>query len=226
MGNGFSLFTPTFKSVSGTTVDLNAISFLQSDGTPFATSGKTGVCKGKLLIQKINADGSYATGYGWYSTLGGWSNDGTTLIENGVVTLEAGEGFALNNILGTTCLICVSGEVELTPRNAVATGFSLMGNSTPTVIDLNNISFLQSDGTPFATSGKTGVCKGKLQIQKINADGSYATGYGWYSTLGGWSNDGATVIANGVVTLAAGESFAINNLLGAAAIMVLPSPVE
>ena len=226
VGNGFSIFTPTFKSVSGSSVDLNSISFLQSDGTAFATSGKTGVCKGKLQIRKINADGSYATGYGWYSTLGGWSNDGVTIIEDGTVTLADGEGFALNNILGSTCLIRVSGEVELAPRNAVATGFSLMGNSTPCTIDLTRVSFLKGDGTAFATSGKTGVCKGKLQIQKINSDGSYAAGYGWYSTLGGWSNDGATVVESGVVTLAAGEAFAINNLLGEAAIMVLPSPVE
>ena len=98
-------------------------------------------------------------------------------------------------------------------------------------VDLNSIYFLKSDGSAFATSGKTGVCKGKIQVTKINSDGSYATSYLYYSTLAGtdgkaWTQDGATAIADGVETIKAGEAFAINNITGEAVIMVLPSPVE
>lgn len=98
-------------------------------------------------------------------------------------------------------------------------------------LDLTSLYFLRADGTPFATSGKTGVCKGKIKIQKINANGSYATSYGYYSTIANtdgkaWTQDGSTAIAADVETIKAGEAFAISNDTGAQVIMVLPSPVK
>ena len=235
---GWAIYTTTFKNVDGSQVDLNSIYFLRADGSAFATSGKTNVCKGKIRVQKINSDGSYATSYSWYSTIANtdgkaWTQDGgATTLADGVETLKDGEAFAINNDTGASVLMQVSGAVELTPQNAVATGWSLMGNSTPVDIDLTAVSFLRADGSAFATSGKTNVCKGKIRVQKINSDGSYATSYSWYSTIANtdgkaWTQDGgATTLAADVETIKAGEAFAINNDTGAAVIMVLPSPIQ
>ena len=233
---GWSIYTTTFKNVSGDSVDLNSVAFLNASRQPYATTGKTNTMKGKIQIQKISADGSYASSYAYFSTIAGtdgkaWSQDGNTAIADGVVTFADGEAFAVNNLTSASVYMQLSGEVELTPKNVVPAGWSLMGNSTPVDIDLTQISFLNADGLPYATSGKTNVMKGKIQIQKINADGSYATSYAYFSTIAGtdgkaWSQDGNTAIAEGIVTLKAGEAFAINNLTSGNVTMVLPSPVQ
>ena len=213
-------------------LDLTSLVPAKADGSAFATSGRTGTCAGKISIQKLSDDGSYGTSYAYYSTKTpiGWYDLRTqAAVTEGDVTFATGEGFAMNNALGESATITTSGAVDLINKNVIATGYSIMGNSTPVAIDLTKISCLNSDGTAFATSGRTGTCAGKISIQQLSADGSYGTSYAYYSTKSpvGWYNlQTQAAVAEGDVVLAAGTAFAINNTLGSAALIALPSPIE
>lgn len=134
----------------------------------------------------------------------------------------------MNNTLDTIAVIQTAGEVDLTCKNVIATGFSIMGNSTPVDTDLTAITCLKADGTAFATSGRTGTCAGKIIINTLSVDGSYGTSYAYYSTKTpvGWYNLATGVaVANGDVPLTAGTAFAVNNTLDSSALLKLPSPV-
>ena len=228
---GYSCFTATFKNIADGDIDLNTLVAAKADGTAFATSGRTGTCAGKISIQKLSSDGSYGAVYAYYSTKTpiGWYDNATGLaVANGAVTFANGEGFAIYNGLTESATVLTSGAVDLVCKNAIATGYSIMGNSTPVSIDLTSVKCLKSDGTDFATSGRTGTCAGKISIQKLSADGSYGTVYAFYSTkspAGWYDNSTGTAVAAGDVVLPAGTAFALNNTLGETAILQLPSPI-
>ena len=228
---GYSCFTATFKNVGDGELDLSALIPGKSDGSAFATSGRTGTCAGKIIINKLSSDGSYGTSFAYYSTKTpvGWYNVATgASVADGEVVFKQGEGFAMNNSLGESATIRTSGEVDLICKNAISSGFSIMGNAAPVDIDLTEIVCLKEDGTAFAVSGRTGTCAGKIIINTLGADGSYGTSYAYYSTKSpvGWYNVSTGVAATaGEVPLKAGTAFAVNNSLGSAAILQLPNPI-
>ena len=82
-------------------VDIQDISSTQIDGTPWKTSGSGSTkCAGAVSVQKIGTDGAYLDQYDYYSTKtpqGWYTIGGGEYLGTGVVFLEPGEGFVVNN---------------------------------------------------------------------------------------------------------------------------------
>ena len=232
MASGFSFFTATFKGIGSSSIDLQSITSVQTDGTAWKTSGKSATkCAGDIIVQKIGTDGSYLDAYAYYSTKetpGWYANGGVNYVEG--VTLAEGEGIIVNNGHSVGAKLVVNGEVQLTPARILPSGFSFCGNFTPTAIDLQDITSTQVDGSDWKTSGKSATkCAGDIIIQKIGTDGSYLTAYAYYSTkeIPGWyANGGTDYVAKNTVTFAPGEGFIVNNGHSVGARLVLPSPIS
>ena len=245
LANGYSLFTATFKGIGDvTTFDL-------TDMVPKTPGGVNITGNNKVSVYLLDVAGNYGTAYMWYGSLGGWSTDGTSIIEPGTVTIGEGAGVAVNNSLkvlattgaestartavATNAVFQVSGAVELTPANASISGYSLSGNNTPVAIDLTDI-------RPTTTNGVVITGNNKVSIYLLDTAGNYGTAYMWYGSLGGWSTDGISLISSGNVTLTPGQGFAVNNSLkvlpatgaestartavASPAVLNLPSPVS
>lgn len=98
--SGFSFFTPTFKAITGGSLDIQNIKCLQADGSEWLASGKGATkCAGAVSLQKVDSTGRFGTEYSYYSTLtpAGWYSDNGTVYAEGV-TFAAGEGFIVQNI--------------------------------------------------------------------------------------------------------------------------------
>ena len=164
----------------------------------------------QVTFQKCSTDGSYGTTYGWLQARGGWCQ-GMTKVDN--VTLKDGEAVCFNSKLEGV-VIRVSGSVEITPYSyALSTGFNLVGNMTPATINLQDI-------VPYSGETELGGMN-QVTLQKCNADGSYATTYGWLPARGGWCQ-GMTKVED--VTFAPGEAFCINVKV-AGVVLKFKSPV-
>ena len=231
LASGFSFFTATFKGIGSSSIDLQSITSVQTDGSAWKTSGKSATkCAGDIIVQKIGTDGSYLDAYAYFSTKetpGWYGNSGATYAEG--VTLAEGEGIIVNNIHTVGAKLVVNGEVQLTPARILPSGFSFCGNFTPVAIDLQDITSTQTDGSEWKTSGKSATkCAGDIIIQKIGTDGSYLTAYAYFSTkepAGWYANSGADYVAKDTVTFAPGEGFIVNNSHSVGARLVLPSPI-
>jgi hypothetical protein len=211
---GFSLFTVTFENVDGGEYDLKNIKLLDENGAAIESSN------GKVRIQKMDSTGAYLTGYPYRTTRGGWCS-GNTLLADGAVTFKSGEAFCVNNGGDTKVQFQVSGSVTIAPQSTsiAAGGFTLIGNMTPQTIDLKSIVPMKEDGSAIETSN------GKIRVQKMATDGAYLTGYPYRTTRGGWCS-GNTLLADGAVTLAPGESVCVNNGEDFAIVFKFPSPIS
>ena len=212
----WSVFAPIFKNCDATgTVYLSQIT-PKFDGNTALTGD------GKVSVQVIedSSIGAYGQIYNWYSTLGGWSVDGAVKIADDAVPLTTGAGFAIyNNVkaksgaesyakgsANVAIVILCSGEVDLVCKNAIPTFWSVTGNNSPVKRYLSNFIPTLEDGTALTGDGKVSVQK----IEDVQI-GAYGQIYNWYSTLGGWSVDGAVKIADDAVPFEPGEGFAIYN---------------
>ncbi|MBR4522958.1 MAG: hypothetical protein IKO64_01795 [Kiritimatiellae bacterium] len=245
VGTGYSSFTPTFKDVQGGELYLSSIVPTRTLSDSYATTGKNNTCKGKILVQLLSGGGDYSEVYYFYSTD---PNNGTnynkwyklvgqTLTEIGEteVTIPAGIGFAVNNITGNVSYFQVSGSVDLVCQNVAATGYSMMGNSTPVDMYLTEITPMRSATEGYATAGKNNTCKGKILVQLLTANGDYSEVYYFYSTD---PNNGTnynkwyklvgqtlTEVEATEVLLPAGTGFAVNNITGAPSYLQLKKPL-
>ena len=209
---GYSAFTPVFKDVSGDAIDLKSIVPYSENGSDLGTS------KGKIYLYKLNSSGDYANTYNWNSSKGGWCV-GSTLVENGAVTLANGEGLAVYNNQGRAISFQVSGAVDLVCLNAVPMNYSMFGNFTPVQIDLQDITPKNEDGTDLGSS------KGKIYIYVLDSAGAYTSTYNYNSSKGGWCV-GSTLVTEGTQTFDAGAAFAVYNNQGKAIAFQLPSPIQ
>ena len=110
IATGYSTFTPTFKTIGTDSFYLSDILPQRTTTEAYATTGKSGVCKGNIRVQLLGSNGAYSEVYSFYSTdpkngtnYNKWYKlDGSTLVEIGAteVSLPAGTGFAVNNLLG------------------------------------------------------------------------------------------------------------------------------
>ena len=245
VGVGYSSFTPTFKDVQGGALYLSSISPTRTLTDAYATSGKTNTCKGNIKVQLLTDGGDYSTVYYFYSTdpkngtnYNKWYKlVGQTLTEIGEteVSIPVGLGFAVNNLTQNTAYFQVSGSVDLVCQNVVAVGYSMMGNSTPVDMYLADITPMKSATENYATSGKTGTCKGNIKVQLLTSSGDYSTVYYFYSTdpksgtnYNKWYKlvgQTLTEIGETEVLLPAGTGFAVNNLTTATAYLQLKKPL-
>lgn len=213
VASGYSLFTATFKDVGDGDIDLCNI-------TPVTAEGGSITAKGTIYAYKLDSTGAYGTAYRYYTNKSpvGWYS-GNTALTTGTVTFNAGEGIAVRNATGATIAFQVSGAVDLVCQNAIPTGYSVTGNSTPVSIDLTNI-------TPLTAEGGAITAKGTIYLYQLDSAGSYGTAYRYYTnkTPVGWYV-GNTAVSAGDVTLAAGDAVAVRNATGSSILFQLPSPV-
>ena len=200
-----------FKSISGNTVDLNDI-------TPTTTNAVAITGNARVTIFKLGSSGAYGTMYAWYPAVGWSSDNGATGVANGVVTFTSGEGFALSSTykelngvestnkkaVAAPMAMRVAGEVDLVCKNVVPAGYSISGNATPVALDINDI-------TPMTTNSVALVGNARITVFKLGTSGTYGTMYAWYPAVGWSSDNGASGVANGVVTFAPGEGFALSS---------------
>lgn len=212
---GWSTFTATFKNVGGTKFDLKQIIPCDAAGVPLTSS------KNKVRIQKLGAEGEYdSTQYAFTTASGkGW-NVNSVSVEDGVVTFNNGEGFAVYNGQGAEITFQVCGEVDLKPLNSCPTGWSVMGNSTPKAIDLKDIVLCDAAGVALTSS------KNKVRIQMLATSGEYdSTQYAYTTASGkGWNVNSVAVEA-GAVMIQPGSGFAVYNGQGETVYLKLPAPV-
>ena len=208
---GYSIFSPVFKSVDSTTVDLNEI-------TPTTTNRVALTGNAKVTIFKLSTSGAYGTSYAWYPAVGWSSDNGATGVSDGVVTFTSGEGFALSSTykelngvestnkkaVAAPMAMLVSGKVDLECKNMIPYGYSISGNATPLPLDLNDI-------TPITTNSVALTGNAKVTVFKLGSNGAYETSYAWYPAVGWSSDNGATGVTTGVVTFTAGEGFALSS---------------
>ena len=213
----WSVFSPVFKGVSteNNVVYLSQITPMLADGTAL-----TGDAKVAAYVLNDTTYGIYGSPYRWYSSLDGWSVDGTTKIADNAVTLPVGAGFAVyNNVktkdgvestakgsVATAIAFLVSGEVDLVCQNAIPALWSVSGNNSP-------VQRYLSDFVPTLPNGTALTGDAKVAVYTLNDTtyGIYGTPYRWYASLGGWSLDGTTKLADDAVTFEPGEGFAVYN---------------
>ena len=159
---GWSIFTPVFKNVDGTTFTLEKIEVLNQYGKEFdnldedeweesgkdpADYGVEGdhiVYSGKFIFTKLR-DGKCVVGDSLtYQSIGGvkWGKYKD-------VQLTSGEGVLVNNQQKVPVILRISGEVELIPGYSVPAGWSIFGNNTPVGMTLGDISLLNRYGKEF-----------------------------------------------------------------------------
>lgn len=163
--------TSTFKAING--------SYKISDIKATGAKGD-----GTDTIQKINADGSWGDLYYYYTMDGsGWLEDGWYLSDGATPVSDSdiigiGEAFIVS--AGSDFEFTFAGQVITgKPEITVQTGYSIIGNPTPTRVNLNDIKVSNATGAGSDTA------------QKINADGTWGNLY-YYLTLdgSGWLEDG------------------------------------
>lgn len=207
---GYSLFTVTFKEVSGGNYDIQGI-------VPYTADGAIVTANNRVAIQKMGADGGYLTVYNYRNARGGWCQ-GSTYLGTDAVLFADGEAMCINNTTGADIKFQVSGAVELSPQSsALGTGYSLVGNMTPATIDIQDI-------VPRDAEGNVITANNRVSIQKMGTDGGYLTVYNYRSARGGWCQ-GSTYVGTSAVTFAPGESFCLNNTTGSTVILDYKSPM-
>ncbi len=210
---GYSLFTITFKEIGGGNFDLKNITVLDAEGNAITSNGK-------IKIQKMDATGAYLTSYPYRSTRGGWCS-GNTLLDDGAVTFGDGEAFCVNNSESAAIKFSVAGAVNFEPTTITipAGGYTIVGNLTPVTVDLKDIVPVLTDGSALTSSN------GKIKAQKMDTLGAYLTSYPYRTTRGGWCS-GNTLLDDGAVTLAPGESICVNNSGEDDIVFKFPNPVK
>ena len=110
--------TPANAAVSGFSLSGNTtpVAIDLTDITPVTTNGVTITGNNKVSIYLLDTAGNYGTPYSWYGSLSGWSTDGSTVISEGDVALNPGQGFAVYNSLK----VLPATGAESTARTAVA----------------------------------------------------------------------------------------------------------
>ena len=97
-------------------MDIQSIGSSQVDGTAWKTSGSSSTkCAGAVVVQKIGTDGAYLDQYEYYSTKtpqGWYTENGAAYVEKGVVTMDPGEGFVVNNKHGVGARIVLPSPVQ------------------------------------------------------------------------------------------------------------------
>ena len=206
---GYSLFSVTFQDVGSGDYDIQDI-------VPYQ-NGVVVTANARVNIQKMDTDGYYLQSYGFRNGKGGWCS-GLTYVGRDAVTFKDGEAMCINNTTGAEVQLQVSGAVALTPWSGVIpTGFSLIGNMTPSTIDIQDI-------VPYDLDGNVITANARVNIQKMDTAGYYLQSYGYRNGKGGWCS-GLTYIGTGAVTFAPGEAACINNTTGAPIKLKYKSPV-
>ena len=148
--SGYSLFTPTFKDVAQTSIDLTTIVLCDADGQELDNYNEVG-------IQKMDDTGAYLDTYS-YATGFGWNVDYES-IAAGDVVFSLGEAVCVNNDSGDTVYLRVAGEVDMVNQNAIGTGYVLWGNSTPVAIDMTAVGIVDENGDELDTYNEIGLQK-------------------------------------------------------------------
>ena len=94
---------PNFSLVGNMTpvaVDLLDVQLCDASGNPFTG----GTSMGKVLVQKMDADGKYLGAYNYLSVMGKWAN-GMAPLTPGAVMLQPGESFCVNNGQGAPVIL-------------------------------------------------------------------------------------------------------------------------
>ena len=225
----WSVFTPTFKDVSGKTFDLVDLRPGIMVGGVLKDIGETLTSKTsgndrKIFIRKIDdADpnvGVYGTAFYWSFLLDGWTSNSVDVIERGAVPLADGEGFAIRNDIKmngsytaenygpgskySPIRLRVSGEVDLVCKNAIPSYWSVTGNNTPVDLKLTDFRPFIEIGGVLKEIGETLASKTsgndrKIFIRKID-DADPTVGV--YGTAYYWSFllNGWTIDGSVVVT--------------------------
>ena len=236
MPEGYSMYTVTFQNIGGGDFDLATIKLLNSAGKEMDDDSSTTPSqrsRSKVLFQMIDLDTGNlnATSYDYTSrNKVGWRKDGVA-VGTGEVTFKDGEGIYISNNQGEAVKLLVSGNVALTPiTTAIPNGYSIIGNMTPTRVDVTAIKLLNSAKIEMDddnTTTPTQRSRSKVLFQKLDsATGNLlATSYDYTSRNNvGWRKDG-TEIAAGEEYLEPGEAIYINNSQGDSVYLQFPAIV-
>ena len=160
------------------------------------------------------ADDGADGGAGWYL-----SKDGDGTVNQNGVELPMGSGFLVSRMDSEAdAALVYSGEVKATPitKDFPNSGFSLVGNCSPTEITLGDITpnedFVSSKIVFMTTGGATAktTFAGKTVSQEYvywTADDDAVGGAGWYLSKDG---DGESNFNS--IPLAAGEGFMVSRM--------------
>jgi len=167
---GYSLYTPTFSDVGTDGIDIQNIKLKNASGdetekiTTFTAAGA------------LNASYLYLN-----ETVGmepGWYNSNWEPIEE---IVEAGKGFLVWNTAGTAAFE-VSGEVAKGPLEIpVSLGYSIMGNSTPVEIDIQDIVLVGANGDETEKI-TTFTAAGALNSSYLYLNETVGMEPGWYNS--------------------------------------------
>ena len=187
----------TTSPISGFVMATPAFSDMGKD-YPIDNFTVQGATDSKTSIQVLDADGQTTGMYYWYNDGGpgypaGWF-DAAGLVSAGI-SLKAGESvFFYTEEAGVT--IQSAGQVITTDTTNPVSGFKMLGNCTPVVLNIDD----------FTVQGAT---DSKTSIQVLDADGQTTGMYYWYNDGGpgypaGWF-DAAGLVSAGIA-LEPGES--------------------
>lgn len=165
----------------------------------------------------MDTNGAYLQTYVYRNAKGGWCKS-LTYQGRGVITFANAEAMCVNNALQTPIKLRVSGEVEINPASeTLGTGYSLIGNMTPSEIDIQDIVPYDLDGNVIEDAAKVG-------IQKMDTTGAYLQTYVWRNNKGGWCKS-LTFQPRGTIVYAPGESACVNNATGKNIVLKFKSPI-
>ena len=159
----------------------------------------------------------------------GWCA-GSTQLNKGELTFANGEGFYINNTQGEAVKFQYSGEVDLTPVSmALAPGYSIVGNMTPSPVDFSKIKLLNSAGLEMnddSTTSPSQRSRNKIIVQLLDQTTGNVTStlYRYNSQNGkGWC-EGSTQLVEGQMMIQPGQSFYMNNTQGETVYLQFPAP--
>ena len=167
---GYSMVTPTFKTISSAPYDIQDIKV--------AGTGLSG--DGDVMIQLISDEGEWVGEYWYYTKIGynvakdGWYDIDDEYVED--VGLDHGCGVFVS-CDNEDVVFKVYGEVVQTAAaNEVFEGYTISGNSSLAEVDLQDI----------VVSGTNLSGDGDVMIQLISDEGEWVGEY-WYYTKTGYN---------------------------------------
>ena len=186
LGTGFNWVAPQFLNIGGQGINIQAIQLKFAEGCE---------AEGGDNLQILDEGGAMVAGYSWFpadwygGTVDGWVNgDGDALVN---VTLQPGQS-VLIDIEQEGTSVYVNGEVADDDYSVEAVqGFNFVGNTTPVVINVQDIQLDFGDG----------AAQGGDNLQILDDGGAMVAGYSWFpadwygGTVDGWVNgDGDALV--------------------------------
>lgn len=193
----FNFVTPTFKNVSGGDINIQDIKLSGAAVSDYVDN-----------LQILDEGGATSAIYNWVTDMGGWIDSSTFALATD--TVKPGAGILIST-LQAGVNITFSGSVSKDDLVTTSvSGFNFVGNSTPKVINLQDVALSGDAVTDFVDN-----------IQILDAGGATAAIYNWVTDMGGWI-DGSTFSLVTDVELQPGDGVLVSTQ-NAGVVITVPS---